>query len=522
MDGTSVRLMKMGEAGVPTVTAYLEEHLRPGMTLGFDGKVIHGQMGEELSRTFADRQVKISYQQDLVGEIWEERPKLVSRPVWVLDEKYAGESAQDKLFRLRETMRETKATVHLLTTLDDIVWLLNIRGDDIPCNPVVLSYLIVTLDSCHLFIQEQAVSESVRAYLKELQVTLHPYDAVYEYVSVYRNERILLEKACVNYALCQNLDSSNRILDRMNPEAMAKAVKNPVEMENIRRAHIKDGVAVTRFLCWLKKNIGKIPMDELSAAEKLESLREEQEGYLQPSFDTISAYGPNAAMCHYQATKESYSELKPEGLYLVDSGGQYYEGTTDITRTVVLGELTDQERENFTLAAMAMLRLGNAKFKEGTYGLSLDYLAREPFWERGLDFNHGTGHGVGYLLNVHERPTGIHRRTTPRNLEGEILQPGMLTSDEPGIYIEGSHGIRTENLMFCQQGEKTDYGQFLRFEFVTFVPIDLDGIDTSLMREEDVKYLNDYHRAVYEKISPYLRQEEREWLKEYTREISKG
>ena len=522
LEGSSIRLMKMGEEGVPTVTAYLEEHLRAGMTLGFDGRVINGRMGEELSKIFTDRQVKIAYQQDLVGEIWEERPRLVSRPIWVLDEKYAGESAQDKLFRLRETMRGTKATVHLLTTLDDIVWLLNIRGDDIPCNPLVLSYLIVTMDACHLFIQRQAVGESVKLYLEELQVTLHPYEEVYSFVKNYKNETILLEKACVNYALCQGIDSSNRVLDRMNPEAMAKAVKNPVEMENIRQAHIKDGVAVTRFMYWLKKNIGKISIDELSAAEKLESLRKEQEGYLQPSFDTISAYGPNAAMCHYQATKESYSELKPEGLYLVDSGGQYYEGTTDITRTIVLGKLTDQEREHFTLAAMAMLRLGNAKFKEGTYGLSLDYLAREPFWKRGLDFNHGTGHGVGYLLNVHERPTGIHRRTTPWNLEGEVLVEGMLTSDEPGIYIEGSHGIRTENLMFCRKAEKNEYGQFMEFEFVTFVPIDLDGIDTNLMRAEDVEYLNDYHQAVYEKISPYLSQEEREWLKEYTREISKG
>lgn len=522
LQGTSIRLMKMGEEGVPTVTEYLENYLKPGMVLGFDGKVMNGQLGESLAVRLGNKQVEILHQRDLVGEIWENRPHLESHSAWILDEKYTGESAADKLFRLRETMRDARATVHLLTTLDDIMWLLNIRGNDIPCNPVAFSYLLVTQEECRLYIQEQAVDSQMQTYLERLQVTQCPYEEIYEYIKTLRNEKILLEKACVNYALCQGLDSSNQIIDKMNPEAMAKAMKNPVEMENIRQAHIKDGVAVTRFIYWLKKNIGHIPIDELSAAKKLESLRKEQEGYLQPSFDTISAYGANAAMCHYQATEDSYSKLEPRGLYLVDSGGQYYEGTTDITRTIVLGELTNQEREHFTLTAMAMLRLGNAKFREGIYGLSLDYLAREPFWSRGMDFNHGTGHGVGYLLNVHERPTGIHRGTTPEKLDGEILREGMLTSDEPGIYIEGSHGIRTENLMFCRKAEKNEYGQFMEFEFVTFVPIDLDGIDASMMREEDVEYLNHYHRMVYEKISPYLSQEEREWLREYTREISKS
>ena len=313
----------------------------------------------------------------------------------------------------------------------------------------------------------------------------------------------------------------NTIVNVMNPASSLKALKTPVEMENIRKAHIKDGVAVTRFVYWLKKNIGKIPMDEVSVAEKLESFRKEQEGYIEPSFGTISAYGPNAAMCHYQATKEDFSVLQPKGMYLVDSGGQYYEGTTDITRTIVVGPLTEEEKEHFTITAMGTLRLGNAKFLHGCIGINLDYLARQAFWERGLDFNHGTGHGVGYLLNVHERPNGFRWKMVPERMENAILEEGMLTSDEPGIYIEGSHGIRTENLMLCRKAEKNMYGQFMRFEFVTMVPIDLDGIDTQYMTEKDVELLNNYHKEVYEKISPYLEGDEKEWLKEATRPISK-
>lgn len=516
---SGIRLMKMGEQGVPTVEEYLKEKLPQGGALGFDGKVVNQLFAQGLQEELRPKGITLLYDRDLVGEIWEGRPELSSGEIWVLDEKYAGKSAKAKLLELRESMEGAGATAHLLTTLDDIVWLLNIRGNDIPCNPVVLSYFVVTKQNCLLFIQPQAVNCQMKEYLESLGVRLQPYEEVYEFVKSLRGERILLEKSCVNYTLCQSLDDSNVVIDRMNPTTWAKAIKNETEMENIRRAHIKDGVAVTRFLYWVKNNIGKIPIDEISAADKLESLRKEQEGYLEPSFGTISAYGANAAMCHYQADEEHHQELQPRGLYLVDSGGQYYEGTTDITRTIVLGELTQEEREHFTLVAMGMLRLGNAQFTEGTYDMSLDCLARGPLWERGLDFNHGTGHGVGYLLNVHERPTGIHRRTTPKNLAGEVLMEGMLTSDEPGMYVEGSHGIRTENLLLCKRLEKNEYGQFMGFEFVTFVPIDLDGIEVSLMTPKDVEYLNAYHSQVFEKISPYLNEEETQWLREYTRPL---
>ena len=519
LEGSGVTLRKMGVEGVPTILEYLHQAMPEGGTLGFDGRVVNELLGEEMEAAVAARHAKIAYGEDLVGMIWADRPALSREPVWILDEKYCGKSAAEKIADLRAAMREAGADVHVLTALDDIVWLLNIRGNDVPCNPVVLSYLAVTETEVLLFIQEEALDDSARSYLEGLGVTVKPYDSIYDYVKTLAGQAVMVEKSRVNYALCHNLDASCRVIDRMNPTALAKAVKNPVEMENIRRAHIKDGVAVTKYIYWLKKNIGKIPMDEMSVADRLEKFRREQEGYLGPSFNTISAYGPNAAMCHYSATEESKAVLEPRGLYLVDSGGQYYEGTTDITRTIALGELTAEEREHFTLTAMSMLRLGNVKFLHGCRGLNLDYVAREVFWQRGLNFDHGTGHGVGYLLNVHERPNGIRWKVVPERQDSGVLEEGMLTSDEPGIYIEGSHGIRTENLILCRKAEKTEYGQFMRFEFVTFVPIDLDAIDKSLMRPEDVEMLNAYHREVYEKISPYLTAEEADWLREATREI---
>ena len=519
LEGSGVTLQKMGVEGVPTILEYLRQAMPEGGTLGFDGRVINELLGEEMEAAVAVRHAKIAYGEDLVGMIWADRPALSREPVWILDEKYCGKSAAEKIADLRAAMREAGADVHVLTALDDIVWLLNIRGNDVPCNPVVLSYLAVTETEVLLFIQEEALDDSARSYLESLGVAVKPYDSIYDYVKTLAGQAVMVEKSRVNYALCHNLDASCRVIDRMNPTALAKAVKNPVEMENIRRAHIKDGVAVTKYIYWLKKNIGKIPMDEMSVADRLEEFRREQEGYLGPSFNTISAYGPNAAMCHYSATEESKAVLEPRGLYLVDSGGQYYEGTTDITRTIALGELTAEEREHFTLTAMSMLRLGNVKFLHGCRGLNLDYVAREVFWQRGLNFDHGTGHGVGYLLNVHERPNGIRWKIVPERMDNAVLEEGMLTSDEPGIYIEGSHGIRTENLILCRKAEKTEYGQFMRFEFVTFVPIDLDAIDKSLMRPEDVEMLNAYHREVYEKISPYLTEEEADWLREATREI---
>lgn len=519
LEGSGFTLQKMGQEGVLSIEEYLDKVLPQGGVLGFDGRVVNGHLGETLKDLLEDKQVGFSCEEDLIGQIWEDRPKLPANPVWILEETYAGKSAVEKIAELRASMKEARATVHVLTTLDDIVWLLNIRGNDVPYNPVVLSYAVVTEKEIYLFINEQTLDETVQKYLKGLKVMIKPYNDIYQFVKSFHNEKVLLETSKINYAILSSLDSSNKIIDRMNPTALAKAIKNSVEIENERRAHIKDGIAMTKFIYWLKRNIGTIPMTEISVSDYLEELRRQQEGNLGLSFNTISAYRENAAMCHYSATKESNKTLEPEGLYLIDSGGQYYEGTTDITRTVALGPITDEEREHFTLVAISMLRLGNAKFLYGCRGMSLDYIARQPLWDRGLNYDHGTGHGVGYLLNVHERPHGIRYKTVPERMDSSVLEEGMICSDEPGLYLEGKHGIRTENLMVCKKAEKNEYGQFMEFEYLTFAPIDLDALDVSMMEKRDIEYLNEYHKQVYEKIGPHLTHEEQEWLKEATRKI---
>ena len=528
---STVTMMKMGQEGVPSLGEYLEDKMPEGGCLGFDGRVVNAAEGLALEEMLRERGARISYGEDLAGMIWQERPELSAEPAWVLDERYAGKSALDKIADVREAMEKVHASVHVLTSLDDIAWLLNIRGNDILYNPVVLSYALVTMDQLYLFVNssvlegkaypylEDAKGISVREYLERTGVTVMPYDGVYDMVEGIKNEKVLLEKCRVNYAVYRLIDGSNKVIDRMNPTASMKAVKNDVEIENEKRAHIKDGVAMTKFIYWLKKNTGRIPMDEISVSDYLGKLRMDQEGCIGLSFATISAYGAHGAMCHYSATPESSIPLEPRGLYLIDSGGQYYEGTTDITRTIAMGPVTDEEKEHFTLVLMSMLRLGDVKFLHGCRGLSLDYAAREPLWRRGLNYEHGTGHGVSYLSSVHERPNGIRFKMVPERQDNAVMEAGMITSDEPGVYIEGSYGIRTENLVLCVEDEKNEYGQFLRFEYLTYVPIDLEVIDREIMSERDVELLNRYHEQVYEKISPYLDEDERVWLAEATRAV---
>ena len=518
---TGVELMKAGQPGVPTLEEYLEENLPAGAVLGFDGRVINGRMGEDLKNRLEEKKISVDPTAALVDQLWENRPLLSAEPVWILEEKYAGKSAAEKIRELREEMEKRGADVHIITTLDDIVWLLNIRGGDIPCNPVVLSYLAVTEKELVLFVNPSVISEEVQAYLTGLGVTMRPYNDVYAYAAGIRDSKVLLEKGKVNFAILSGLHESNRILDQMNLTVLPKAIKNETEIENMKIAHIKDGVTMTKFIYWMKKNIGKVPMTECSAADKLDQIRLAG-GALDLSLSTISAYGANAAMCHYHAVPENCAALEARGLYLVDSGGQYLEGTTDITRTFALGPVTETEREHYTLVLMSMLRLGHVKFLQGCSGLSLDYVAREVLWKRGLDYNHGTGHGIGYLLNVHERPAGIRFRVVPERQDSAPFEAGMVCSDEPGLYIEGSHGIRTENQMFCKKDEKNEYGQFLKFEFLTCVPIDTEPLDLSLMSQEDVDYLNEYHAWVYETIAPHLEGEAKEWLRQATQPLVKA
>lgn len=522
IQGSSIVLQKMGQEGVPTIKEYLKEKMPKEGVLGFDGRVINTAMGEELEDALAEKEVAITCQEDLIDLIWEDRPEISKESVWILDEAFAGKSSKEKITELREAMAKEQATVHILTTLDDIAWLLNIRGNDIQCNPMVLSYAMITMDKFYLYIHSEVLNDEVKTYLEQQGVTIKGYEEIYNMVKELSDETILLEKGCTNYAIYSLIDNSNTVINKMNPTVLRKAIKNPVEVENMKKAHVKDGVAMVKFIRWLKENVGKMPMDEISVSNYLDQLRKEQEGNLGLSFHTISAYGAHAAMCHYSATEETNIPLETRGLYLVDSGGQYYEGTTDITRTIAVGELTAEEKEHFTLTVISMLRLGAVQFLYGCSGVSLDYVAREPFWSRGLDYNHGTGHGVGFLANVHERPNGFRFRIVPERQDSCVLEEGMIMSDEPGIYIAGSHGVRTENLVVCKKAEKNEYGQFMKFEYLTFVPIDLDALELSVMTDRDIVLLNDYHKEVYAKISPYLNEEEKAWLQHATREVKRG
>ncbi len=520
LKGTGIDLYKMGEPKVPTVEEFIKEKTPEHGWLGFDGRVVNALLGIKLKEALEKKDAKIDASSDLVDAIWEDRPAISKEPAYLLDIKWVGKPRKEKLSEIREVMEEKKADSFILTSLDDIAWLLNIRGNDVTYNPVVLSYVIVRKEECLLFIQPGALNEIVQKELEQDAVKIYPYHSVYQYIqAIPETETVLLSKKRVNYAILSGLKEGITIIDEINPTTTKKAIKNKVELENLRKSHIKDGVAVTKFMYWLKHQVGKEEITEISAADYLEGLRKEQEGFLELSFDTISAYQANAAMMHYSATPEHNAKLKPEGFLLVDSGGQYYEGTTDITRTFVLGPIPDEWKKHYTLVAKSMLNLANVKFLYGCNGLNLDILARGPLWNIGIDYRCGTGHGVGYLLNVHEGPNGFRWKHVPERDDQAVFEEGMVTTDEPGVYIENSHGIRTENELICKKAEKNEYGQFMEFETITYAPIDLDGIDVTYFSETDKMQLNQYHKMVYEKISPYLTEEEADWLKEYTREI---
>ena len=518
--GSTVTLYRMGEEGVPTVDEFIAAKLPENGCLGFDGRVINAAWGEKLEKIAEEKHASMHVNEDLIDLIWTDRPALSKEPMFILEEKYSGKSTAAKIADVRAKMKEEGANVHILTSLCDIAWLLNVRGGDIEHVPVVLSYLVLTEEKCIWFLQEEVVDAKIRAYLDENGIETRPYDAIYEYVpTISQDAVVLMNKSSVNYRICSELKKEIQVVNKANPTELMKAIKNPVEVENTRNAHIKDGVAVTKFMYWLKTNIGKIPMTEISASDYLEAKRREQDGILDLSFGTICAYGANAAMMHYSATPESNAELKPEGFLLVDSGGHYYEGTTDITRTFVLGPITDEMRTHFTAVCRSNMNLANAKFLYGACGLNLDILCRGPLWEMGIDYKCGTGHGVGYILNVHEGPNGFRWKIVPERHDSGVLEEGMITTDEPGVYLEGKYGIRTENELVCRKAEKNEYGQFMEFENITYAPIDLDAIDPDQMSPREKKMLNDYHKKVYETVSPYLTDEERDWLKIYTREI---
>lgn len=518
LEGSSVTLYKMGEPDVPTVEEFIADVLPEGGTLGFDGRVVAMGVGLDLEKAAAKKNAKINYSEDLIDKIWTDRPALSEEPAFALGEEYTGESTESKLGRIREAMKKAGADVHIIAALDDICWTTNLRGNDIEFFPLLLSYAVITMDDMKLYINEKKLTDEMKENLAKVNISLRPYNAIYEDVKTLNaDSSILVDSSRLNYALYNNLPEGANVIDQTNPTVLMKAMKNDVELKNIINAHKKDGVAMTKFMYWLKKNVGKIEITEISAAEKLESLRKEQEGYLWQSFEPICGSGEHGAIVHYAATPETNIPVVTDGLFLTDTGGGYMEGSTDITRTFAFGKLTDRMKEDFTTVLLCNLRLARAVFLYGTCGYNLDILARMPAWERGINYNHGTGHGVGYLMNIHEAASGF--RIAIRNNEKAPIEAGMVITDEPGIYIEGSHGIRTENELVARNGQKTEYGQFMYFEPITYVPIDLDAVNPDMMTQEDKDQLNEYHAKVYEIVAPHLNDDEREWLKEYTRAI---
>ncbi len=537
---SGITLMKMGEPEVPTMTEYVDQKLQQGGTLCFDGRVLTSSKGSELEEIARKHGGQLRFDLDLCDAAWENRPALIHHPVFVLSEEYAGESVEEKLTRVREEMKKEEAGIHVLTSLDDIAWLYNIRSNDVECCPVVLAYTMVTKDRALLFAEEGfAAGEdtSARERMEKAGVEIYPYDRFYEMLSsvaaqAAKEEQasgIWIDESRVNFRVLKELqkicvkDQSAQagpvLLNRENPTTLMKSIKNETELLHTRRAHIKDAVAVTRFMYWLKKNIGSVPMDEVSVAEQIDGLRAQQDGFIELSFPTISAYGTNGAIIHYGPQKETCAVLKPEGMLMVDSGGHYIDGTTDITRTFILGPVTPQMKKHYTLVLRAMLSLRATRFLHGCTGANLDIRAREVLWEHGLDYKHGTGHGVGNILNVHEGPQSFRWKLLPDAGKPAVFEEGMITSDEPGIYLENQYGIRIENEILCRKGEENEYGQFMYFEDLTFVPIDLDGVELSQMSELDKERLNEYHAAVFEKLEPYFEGEELTWLRHVTRAV---
>lgn len=518
IEGSGFGLMKMGQEGVPTVMQYLGEKLQEGQCIGFDARVVNTNDAKEFAKIAAKKHGSLKTDRDLLDEVWTDRPALIHQPADVLKDEFNGEATASKLARVREQMEKEEAQYHIISTLDDIAWILNVRGNDIPHVPVVLSFLVIGKEDAMWFVEENALSDAVKEMAAECGITIRQYEDVYAYAAtIPENSTVLLDKRKVNYRITNALSETVHIVSKANPSQLMKAIKNEIELENTRKAHLLDGIAVTKFMYWLKKNVGKIPMDEVSVSDYLQSLREQMEGYRDISFDTIAGYNANAAMMHYKAEPDTAAKLEPQGMLLVDSGGHYDTGTTDITRTFVLGPISDIQKKHFTMVVKSNLNLANVKFLYGCNGISLDVICREPIWKENLDYQCGTGHGVGYLLNVHEGPNSFRWQYRPGF--DNPFEAGMITTDEPGIYLQDQYGIRTENELICVKGEKNQYGQFMGFENITYVPIDLDGIDKQYLNAEDVKQLNDYHKMVYEKISPYMTPEENEWLKEYTREI---
>lgn len=509
LEGTCITLYKEMLPETPNIPEFLSAHLQEGDCVGIDGKMFSAEEVEHLQKELKKSGIRIKSIADPMQLLWTDRPAMPLAPAFVYDTKYAGMSFTEKLPAVRQAMEATGADSLLLSALDEIAWLLNIRGNDVHCNPVVVSYLLIEKDKVNYFVQPQKVTPELAEYFSANGISVHPYEEIGHYLNSFNAHSILMNPAKTNYAIYSAIRPGCLIINGASPVALLKAIRNKLEIAGIHAAMQRDGVALVKFLKWLDEAVPAGKETEISVDKKLHTFRAAQPLYMGESFDTIAGYKEHGAIVHYEATPETDVTLKPEGFLLLDSGAQYLDGTTDITRTIALGPLTEEEKTDYTLILKGHIALAMAVFPEGTRGAQLDVLARMPIWKERMNYLHGTGHGVGHFLNVHEGPQSIRMNENP-----VALQPGMVTSNEPGVYKAGSHGIRTENLVLTVPAGEGMFGKYLKFETLTLCPICRKGIIKELLTAEEIGWLNDYHRTVYEKLSPDLNNDEREWLKE--------
>lgn len=517
LSGSGIELFRLGNEGVPTIPEYLYKIGKKGLRIGFDGRILRKFYVDRMLNCCQELDPVFVCTKDMAGELWDERPALSKEEIFVLPEEYRARSIDEKERLVREKMDEEHADFLFVSKLDDIMWFLGVRGNDVECNPVALSYLFLAKDKKYFFVQKDALSPKAAEYLAINNVCIKEYSEIFSFLEK-ETEGIsgIADAEETSYLAASIIEKKGKILPATNPIEKIKAVKTPEEIEQMRRFYLEDSAAVCKFIYHIKKH--GVGMTEYEAAEYLDNLRAGIEDFKGLSFPTISAYGSNAAMMHYEAKKDACAVIEDRGFLLVDSGGQYLGATTDVTRTIVIGQLTEEEKKYFTLVAMGMLRLQNAVFMDGCTGRNLDILAREPLWENGVDYKCGTGHGVGCYLNVHEGPHSIRYRYV-KDIVETVLIEGMVVTDEPGVYIQDVMGIRTENVLLIKKKEQNGDGTFLTFEPLTYVPVDLEAIDTAYMEPSDIRKINEYHALVFDKIAPYLKGEEREWLRKVTSAI---
>lgn len=511
---TGINLYKEMLPETPSIAEFLCKSLPEGSTVGIDGKVFSISEAEKLKEALSSKEINIDTFADPMAELWAARPSLPQTAPFIHQEKYAGKSCIEKIDTIRKELASHQCESLLLCALDEIAWALNLRGTDVKCNPVVISYLFIGKSETVFFISPKKLTPEVAEYLKEQRVKTADYHTIEPFLQQVDDASLLLTPAKTNYATLLAINPHCRVKRADSPVALLKAIRNKQEIAGMHNAMKKDGVAMVRFLKWLEENRSSGQETELSVDAKLQELRAQQELYKGPSFDTIAGYKEHGAIIHYSATPESSVSLHPKGFLLLDSGAQYLDGTTDITRTIALGELTEEEKTDYTLVLKGHIDLAMAKFPAGTRGVQLDVLARMPIWQQGMNYLHGTGHGIGHFLNVHEGPQSIRTNENP-----VTLQPGMLLSNEPGVYKAGSHGVRTESLMLVVESQEGMFGQYYAFETATLCPICKKGIVKSLLNSEEIEWLNKYHQKVYQTLAPLLNEEEQSWLQQATSKL---